>query len=84
MLIRPLLALYSTNNINRKKMTVTSDLRPLSPPLPPAFLSNPDLTKIMYMSAHKSCPELQAESVISSSDEEELPFHAFGAAPTRG
>jgi len=51
-------------------MTVTSDLRPLSPPLPPAFLSNPDLTKIMYMSAHKSCPELQAESVISSDEED--------------
>ena len=59
-----------TNNINTK-MTVTSDLRPLSPPLPPAFLSNPDLTKIMYMSAHKSCPELQAESVISSSSDED-------------
>jgi len=51
-------------------MTVTSDLRPLSPPLPPAFLSNPDLTNIMYMSAHKSCPELQAESVISSDEED--------------
>jgi len=51
-------------------MTVTSDLRPLSPPLPPAFLSNPDLTKIMYISAHKSCPELQAESVISSDEED--------------
>ena len=51
-------------------MTVTSDLRPLSPPLSPAFLSNPDLTKIMYMSVHKSCPELQAESVISSDEED--------------
>ena len=73
MLIRPLLTLYSTTtytNNNNKKMTVTSNLRPLSPPLPPAFLSNPDLTKIMYMSAHKSCPELQAESVISSDEED--------------
>jgi len=71
MLIRSLLALYSTTNYtNNRKMTVTSDLRPLSPPLPPAFLSNPDLTKIMYISAHKSCPELQAESVISSDEED--------------
>ena len=70
MLIRPLLALYSTTTYtNDKKMTVKSNIRPLSPPLPPAFLSNPDLTKIMYMSAHKSCPELQAESVISSDEE---------------
>ena len=66
MLIRPLLALYSTTTYtNNKKMKVTSNIRPLLPPLPPAFLSNPDLNKIMYMSAHKSCPELQAESVIS-------------------
>mmetsp|Transcript_30226 Transcript_30226/g.51478 ORF Transcript_30226/g.51478 Transcript_30226/m.51478 type:complete len:339 (+) Transcript_30226:751-1767(+) len=48
-------------------MTITSDLRPTSP-LPAGMLSNPDLTKL-YMSA--SCPELKAESVISSSDEEE-------------
>lgn len=50
-------------------MTITADLRPVSPPaLPGAIMSNPDLTKL-YMST--SCPELKAESVISSSDEEE-------------
>jgi hypothetical protein len=48
-------------------MTITADPRPTSP-LPGGTLSNPDLTKL-YMSA--SCPELKAESVISSSDEEE-------------
>lgn len=56
-------------------MTITSDLHPpvgvvprRSPsPLPEAMLSNPDLTKL-YMSA--SCPELKAESVISSDEEE--------------
>jgi len=41
--------------------------RPTSP-LPTGMLSNPDLTK-MYMSA--SCPELKAESVISSDEEED-------------
>lgn len=49
-------------------MTITADLRPTSPPLPEAMMSNPDLTKL-YMSA--SCPELMAESVVSSSDDEE-------------
>ena len=52
------------------KMTVTADhniMRPTSPPLPPAFLSNPDLTKL-YSYSHKSCPELKAESVVSSDD----------------
>jgi len=48
--------------------TTISDPRPASPPLPGAFLSNPDPTKL-YMSA--SCPELKAESEISSSSEEE-------------
>jgi len=47
-------------------MTMTSDLRPASPPSG-GMLSNPNLTKL-YMSA--SCPELKAESVVSSSDEE--------------
>ncbi|KAL9179069.1 hypothetical protein ACHAXT_000111 [Thalassiosira profunda] len=46
-------------------MTITSDFRPASP-LPGAMLSNPDLRKL-YMSS--SCPELQAESVISSDEE---------------
>lgn len=50
-------------------MTITADLRPTSPTLPEAFLPKADLTKL-YMMSHKSCPELQAESVISSSDEE--------------
>ena len=40
-----------------------------TPVLPEAFLPKADLTKL-YMMSHKSCPELQAESVISSSDEE--------------
>ncbi|KAL7542495.1 hypothetical protein ACHAWF_007184 [Thalassiosira exigua] len=57
-------------------MTITADQfpedlgRPSSPPpLPAAMLSNPDLRKL-YMSA--SCPELKAESVVSSDDEQEL------------
>lgn len=37
-------------------------------------MSNPDLTKL-YMSS--SCPELNAESVVSSSDEEEESFERF-------
>ncbi|KAL7545327.1 hypothetical protein ACHAWF_008683 [Thalassiosira exigua] len=36
--------------------------------LPPAMLSKPDLTRL-YMSA--SCPELKAESVVSTDDEED-------------
>jgi len=68
MLLRPLLLLYKGKCNN--KMTLTADLRPTSPtPLPEAFLPKADLTKL-YMMSHKSCPELQAESVISSSDEE--------------
>lgn len=42
------------------------DTRSPSPPFPGAMLSNPDLRKL-YMSA--SCPELKAESVISSDEE---------------
>ena len=49
--------------IRTKTMTMTSDFT-----IPEAMLSNPDLTKL-YMSA--SCPELKAESVISSDEDEE-------------
>lgn len=51
--------------------------RPISPitvGLPGAIMSNPDLTKL-YMSS--SCPELRAESVVSTSDEEEENFERF-------
>ena len=70
MLLRPLLLLYQGKS-TYNKMTITADLRPTSPTpvLPEAFLPKADLTKL-YMMSHKSCPELQAESVISSSDEE--------------
>eukprot|EP00578_Thalassiosira_sp_NH16_P010039 CAMPEP_0181120396 /NCGR_PEP_ID=MMETSP1071-20121207/24134_1 /TAXON_ID=35127 /ORGANISM="Thalassiosira sp., Strain NH16" /LENGTH=338 /DNA_ID=CAMNT_0023205049 /DNA_START=393 /DNA_END=1409 /DNA_ORIENTATION=+ len=47
---------------------ITADQRPASSLLPEAMMSNPDLTKL-YMSA--SCPDLGAESVVSSSDEED-------------
>mmetsp|Transcript_42334 Transcript_42334/g.90056 ORF Transcript_42334/g.90056 Transcript_42334/m.90056 type:complete len:335 (-) Transcript_42334:189-1193(-) len=58
-------------------MTITADLRPSSP-LPWAVPSTPDLTKL-YMSA--SCPELKAESVVSSDDEDYERFEPLIETP---
>lgn len=62
---------FTTMTILSSSADLRLQQRSPSPPLPGAILSNPNMTKL-YMSA--SCPELKAESVISSDEDEDERF----------